>query len=160
MQKSNQLKSSDTLDVVQALKKHGIIVVGGFIFGYPEDTETTLRENYNYARKMKIDIPLFNILTPHLKTELREELLREGLVTNPSDYSLYNHYHCNVRTRHLTADELYRIRNVLDARYPLESGSFFRLLKAYPVFFSGLMVRMIREEPRNWMNFATGIFRS
>ena len=45
MHKSNQLKSSDTRAVVADLKKHGILVVGGFIFGYPEDTETTPREN-------------------------------------------------------------------------------------------------------------------
>lgn len=160
MHKSNQLTSSDTAAVVADLKRHGIIVVGGFIFGYPEDTEATLRENYEYARQMRIDIPLFNILTPHLKTELREELLREGLVTNPADYSRYNHYHCNVKTRHLSSDQLYRIRNLLDARYPLESGSFFRLLKAYPAFFSMLMFRMVRDEPRNWLSFATGIFRS
>jgi radical SAM superfamily enzyme YgiQ (UPF0313 family) len=148
------------MEVVTALKNHGIIVVGGFIFGHPEDTKATLMENYEYAKKMRIDIPLFNILTPHLKTELRKELIREGLVTNPSDYSRYNHYHCNVKTRHLTSEQLYQIRNNLDARYPLDSGSFFRLLRAYPVFFSTLMLRMIREEPRNWLNFATGIFRN
>ena len=160
MQKSNQLKSADTIEVVNTLKKHGILVVGGFIFGYPEDTEATLMENYRYAKMLGIDIPLFNILTPHLKTELRDELLREGLVTNPSDYSRYNHYHSNVRTRHLTDGQLYAIRNRLDAKYPLDSGSFIRLMKAYPRFFSGLMIKMIMDEPRNWFNFATGIFRT
>lgn len=159
MQKSNQLKSSDTLAVVRELKKYGIIVVGGFIFGYPEDTQDTLLENYQYAKEMEVDIPLFNILTPHLKTQLRDDLLKEGLITNPLDYSRYNHYHCNVKTRHLTAEELYRFRNKLDARYPLESGSLLRLFKAYPVFFTSLMFRMIKDEPRNWFNFATGAFR-
>ncbi len=160
MHKSNQLKSSDTLKVVRELKKYGILVVGGFIFGYPDDNEHTLLENYRYALKMGIDIPLFNILTPHLKTGLRDELLKEGLVTNQHDYSLYNHYHCNVRTKNLTGEELYRLRNKLDARYPLESGAVFRLFRTYPLFFSGLMFKMLRDEPRNWFNFATGLLRS
>lgn len=159
MQKSNQLKSSDTLEVVKELKKFGIIVVGGFIFGYPEDTENTLLENYEYAKNMGVDIPLFNILTPHLKTELREELMNKGLITNLKDYTRYNHYHSNVKTNHLSTDELYRFRNMLDAKYPLDSGSFFRLLKAYPSFFTGLMFRMMRDEPKNWMSFATGALR-
>jgi len=159
MQKSNQLKSADTIDVVRELKKYGIIVVGGFIFGYPEDNRQTLLDNFNFAKKLKIDIPLFNILTPHLKTELRNEMLEDGLVTNPSDYSKYNHYHSNVKTRHLSAEELYRFRNKLDARYPVESGAIFRLFKAHPRFFTGLMGEMIRNEPKNWVQFTAGFLK-
>jgi anaerobic magnesium-protoporphyrin IX monomethyl ester cyclase len=159
MHKSNQLKSSDTELVVKELKKHKIMVVGGFIFGHPDDTHETLLENFNYAKKIGIDIQLFNILTPHLKTELRTELLAEGLVTNIDDYSRYNHYASNVKTRHLSTEELYKIRNTLDARFPVESGAIFRLFKAYPMFFSGLMFKMLMNEPKNWINFTTGFLR-
>jgi radical SAM superfamily enzyme YgiQ (UPF0313 family) len=159
MHKSNQLQSSDTVKVVKQLKKHGILVVGGFIFGYPEDTEQTMIENFEYAKKLGIDIQLFNILTPHLKTELRDELLAEGLVTNPFDYSKYNHYASNVRTRHLSSEALFRIRNRLDARYPVESGAIFRLLRAYPGYFTKLIFSMILSEPQNWINFTTGFMR-
>jgi anaerobic magnesium-protoporphyrin IX monomethyl ester cyclase len=159
MHKSNQLKSSDTELVVKELKKFKIIVVGGFIFGHPEDTRETLLENFNYAKKLGIDIQLFNILTPHLKTELRDELIKEGLITNIDDYSKYNHYASNVKTRHLSTEELYKIRNALDARYPLESGAIFRLFRAYPIYFSGLMVKMLLKEPKNWINFTTGFLK-
>lgn len=159
MHKSNQLKSSDTELVVKELKKHKIMVVGGFIFGHPDDTRETLIENFNYAKKIGIDIQLFNILTPHLKTELRTELLAEGLITNVDDYSRYNHYASNVKTRHLSTDELFKIRNTLDARFPVESGAIFRLFRAYPMFFSGLMFKMLMNEPKNWLNFTTGFLR-
>jgi radical SAM superfamily enzyme YgiQ (UPF0313 family) len=159
MHKSNQLKSSDTALVVKELKKNKMLVVGGFIFGYPDDTRETLVENFNYAKKIGVDIQLFNILTPHLKTELRDELIKEGLVTNIDDYSKYNHYASNVKTRHLSTDELYKIRNVLDARFPIESGAIFRLFKAYPMFFTGLMFNMLKKEPQNWLNFTTGFLR-
>jgi radical SAM superfamily enzyme YgiQ (UPF0313 family) len=159
MHKSNQLKSSDTELVVKELKKHKIMVVGGFIFGHPDDTRKTLLENFDYAKKIGVDIQLFNILTPHLKTELRDELIKEGLITNMDDYSKYNHYASNVRTRHLSTDELFKIRNTLDARFPVESGAIFRLFRAYPLYFTGLMFKMLKQEPLNWLNFTTGFLR-
>jgi len=157
MQKSNQLTSQDTVEVVDDLKKNGILVVGGFILGYPEDTKDTLLDNYHFAKKIGVDILLFNILTPHLKTELREELLGEGLITNINDYTKYNHYASNVKTKHLSSEELYEIRNKLDARYPLASGSIFRLFKAYPWYFTRLMFWMLQKEPQNWIKFASGL---
>ena len=156
MHKSNQLTSADTMGVVKQLKKNKILVVGGFIFGYPDDTEQTMRENFEFAKKLGVEFQLFNILTPHLKTELRDELLAEGLVTNPDDYSKYNHYASNVRTRHLSSEELFKIRNKFDARFPVESGAIFRLFRTYPGFFSGLMFKMLLDEPKNWLNFTTG----
>jgi anaerobic magnesium-protoporphyrin IX monomethyl ester cyclase len=153
MNKSNQLESADTIEVVRELKQFGIIVVGGFIFGHPDDTEQTLTDNFNFAKKLRIDIQLFNILTPHLQTGLREEMLKLGLVTNPDDYSRYNHYASNVKTRHLSAEDLHRIRDSLDARFPVESGAIFRLIQAYPLFFTSLILKMIWTEPKNWVKF-------
>jgi radical SAM superfamily enzyme YgiQ (UPF0313 family) len=159
MHKSNQLKSSDTVEVVKELKKYGILVVGGFIFGYPDDNKKTMLNNFKFAKKIGVDIQLFNILTPHLKTELRDELIEKGLVTNIHDYSKYNHYASNVKTNHLTTEELFKIRNTYDARYPVESGAIFRLFKAYPGFFTKLMFWMLWREPQNWINFVTGFLR-
>ena len=159
MHKSNQLKSSDTVEVVKELKKYGVLIVGGFIFGYPDDTRETMLNNFRYAKKIGVDIQLFNILTPHLKTELRDELIKEGLVINTEDYSKYNHYASNVRTNHLSSEELYKIRNMMDARYPVESGAILRLFRTYPIFFTKLMFRMMRREPENWINFVTGFLR-
>ncbi len=159
MQKSNQLKSSDTIEVVKELKKYGMLVVGGFIFGYPEDTKETMKNNFNYAKNIGVDIQLFNILTPHLRTELRDELIEKGLVTNLTDYTKYNHYASNVKTNHLSAEELYKIRNKLDARFPVESGAIFRLFRAYPWFFTTLMFKMLKDEPQNWFNFTTGFLK-
>lgn len=156
MGKSDQLKSSDTAQVVAELRKHGIMVVGGFIFGYPDDTKETMLNNFRYAKEMKIELQLFNILTPHLKTEIREDLLRDGFVTNPHDYSKYNHYASNVRTKHLSSEELYNIRNKMDSRYPVESGGIFRFIRCYPGYFARLMFWMLKNEPVNWWNFVTG----
>ncbi len=159
MHKSNQLTTTDTEIVVKQLKENKILVVGGFIFGNPDDRKEDLIRNFDYAKKIGVDIQLFNILTPHLKTELRDELLKEGLVTNIDDYSKYNHYAANVKTRHLSTDELFKIRNKLDARYTVESGAIFRLFREYPWFFTKLMFWMMKHEPQNWYNLSTGFLR-
>ncbi|MCF8368170.1 MAG: B12-binding domain-containing radical SAM protein [Bacteroidales bacterium] len=159
MQKSNQLTTADTEQVVKELKQNGILVVGGFIFGNPDDKEEDLVRNFNFAKKIGIDFQLFNILTPHLKTELREDLIKEGLITNLTDYTKYNHYAANVRTRYLSAEELFKIRNKLEARFTVESGAIFRLFRAYPWFFTKLMFWMIQREPQNWFNLSTGFLR-
>jgi anaerobic magnesium-protoporphyrin IX monomethyl ester cyclase len=156
MHKSNQMSAVDTTKVVAELKRFGIIVVGGFILGHPDDNKQALIDNFDFAKKLQVDIQLFNILTPHLCTELRNELMDKGFVTNPDDYSKYNHYAANVKTRFLSAEELHQIRDNLDARFPVESGAIFRLIKAYPWFFSALILKMMCTEPGNWVKFVTG----
>jgi hypothetical protein len=47
-------------------------------------------------------------LTPYPKTETRSELLESDLVTNASDFSRYNGFIANVRTRHLSSEEIGR----------------------------------------------------
>ena len=159
MNKNDQLKSSDTVEVVAELKKYGMLIVGGFIFGNPEDTKETLLNNFEYAKKIGVDVQLFNILTPHLKTDIRQDLINKGLVTNLNDFSKYNHYASNIKTKYLTSEELYNIRNMMDARYPVESGAVWRLFKAYPWFFTKLMFWMLKREPKNWFNFVIGFLR-
>ncbi|GAB4316679.1 MAG: radical SAM protein [Bacteroidales bacterium] len=158
MKKKNQMAGSDVEGVVRNLKNHGILVVGGFIFGYPEDRAETMRNNFEFAKRLRIDIPLFNILTPHPATPLRDELLQLGLVTNANDYTRYNHYFANVRTHHLSDEELFSIRNRYDARYPLESGALWRLFKFAPVHITRMLLTMLADEPKNWINFAKGPF--
>ena len=157
MHKSNQLTTADTAIVVKQLKANGILVVGGFIFGNPDDKEEDLLRNFRYAKKLGVDIQLFNIMTPHLKTELREDLLKEGLITNEHDYTKYNHYASNIKTRYLSSEELFNIRNKLDARYAVESGARFRLFKAYPWFFTKRTFWILNNEPRKWWNSTNGV---
>ena len=156
MHKSDQLESSNTFDAVNELHQHGIVVAGGFIFGYPDDTEETLMQNFNYAKQLRVELPAFNILTPHLKTEIREDLLDQNLVTNASDYSKYDHYHANVRTKHLSDSDLFRIGNEMVARFFTESGAVFRLIRARPLFFIRLVWRMLCNEPGSLWVFVSG----
>jgi radical SAM superfamily enzyme YgiQ (UPF0313 family) len=156
LNKSQQLKSSDTVEVVKELKAYGIIVIGGFIFGYPDDNEETLRANFEYAKKIGVDIPTFNILTPYPNTKVREELLRQNLITNKFDYSKYDCWEVNIKTNHLSTADIYRIRNELEARYPIESGALWRMAKKYPAYFAKLIPKWTFTKPQDFFKFLKG----
>jgi radical SAM superfamily enzyme YgiQ (UPF0313 family) len=86
--------------------KYGIMVVGGMIFGFPDDGEQEIIDNYAFLKSTGADTAYCQILTPYPKTGVRQALLDEGLVTNRYDYTRYNGMWANVKTRHLSADEL------------------------------------------------------
>ncbi len=86
--------------------KHGMMVIGGLIFGFPDDDEDAIIRNYSYLKQIKADASYVQILTPYPRTGLREELIRQGLVTNPADYKRYSGMWANVRTHRLSAERL------------------------------------------------------
>lgn len=91
---------------VDICHKNEIMVLGGAIFGLPEDDENAIRKNYLFLNNIGVDVSYCQILTPYPKTQLRENLLEEGLITNHDDYSKYNGLWANVRTKHLSAEQL------------------------------------------------------
>jgi anaerobic magnesium-protoporphyrin IX monomethyl ester cyclase len=100
-----------TAEAVGLLRRHGIAVMGGFIVGNPDDTEEDVREVFRAARRLKVDLPVVQCVTPYPATPIRQPLLEGGLVTNPGDLSRYNGFICNVRTRYLDNRRLSRILN-------------------------------------------------
>jgi radical SAM superfamily enzyme YgiQ (UPF0313 family) len=94
---------NETPRAVHLLQENGIKAVGGFIVGNPDDDRAAIRRTFRYARRLGLDFPIVQCLTPYPRTEMRAELLAEGLVTNPDDLTRYNGYMVNVRTRHLTS---------------------------------------------------------
>jgi radical SAM superfamily enzyme YgiQ (UPF0313 family) len=91
---------------VEICHKYDIMVIGGLIFGFPEDNEASIIENYQFLNDIEADGAYCQILTPYPKTDMRQDLIDEGLVTNKSNYKKYNGLWANVKTRHLDADQL------------------------------------------------------
>ncbi len=86
--------------------KYGIMVVGGMIFGFPDDEEADIIANYRFLKEIDADTSYCQILTPYPKTGMRQNLIDQGLVTNKDDYRWYNGMWANVKTKHLDADQL------------------------------------------------------
>lgn len=100
-----------TTEAVNRLRSCGIGVMGGFIIGNPDDSREDIREVFRAARKLRIDLPYVQCVTPYPGTRIRKELLEAGLVSNPDDLSRYTGFICNVRTRHLSNRQLNRLMN-------------------------------------------------
>ena len=95
-----------TQKAVKGLVDNGIIVAGGLITGFPDDDVASIRKNYEYFVGLGIHNVLDQIITPYPNTEMRQELIAEGLVTNMYDYQSYNGYWPEVKTKHLSSKEL------------------------------------------------------
>jgi radical SAM superfamily enzyme YgiQ (UPF0313 family) len=93
---------------VRGLRSRGICVFGGFIIGHPEDDRRDIEATFRFAFDLGVDHAIVQVLTPYPNTETRSELLKAGLVTNALDFSRYNGFIANVRTRHLSPGALGR----------------------------------------------------
>jgi radical SAM superfamily enzyme YgiQ (UPF0313 family) len=160
MKKSDQFGISDSIDVIKELQAHRITVIGGFVLGTPDDTEATLWANYEFAKKLKVDLPVFNTITPHPKTKIREELSKLGLITNPDDYTRYDCWEVNVKTKYLSTEQIYKIRHEMNYRYLMESGAIYNLIREYPFYFSKLIPKWLIVKPSDVINAVhKGFFR-
>ncbi len=90
------------------LRQYGISVIAGCIVGHPEDTKASIARQYRLIKKLKPDMIYAQFLTPYPKTDIRSELLNAELVVNENDFSAYDGFSCNIKTRHLGRKALYR----------------------------------------------------
>ena len=137
-------KMSDNADkAIQYLHDNDIIVSAGLIGGNPEDDASDLWSNYELARRLKVDIPIFYISTPYPKTEMRAELEKMGLISN-NDYRFYDGLHANLNTKHLTAEEVQYITWEMNAKYyNYDWFRYTKIKKLYPKWFLNESLRLI-----------------
>ena len=96
----------DTRRAVQLCHANQMMVIGGLIFGLPDDDEEAVIANYRFLKALDADAAYCQILTPYPKTGIRRDLLAAGLVTNADDFRWYNGQWANIRTHHLEAEQL------------------------------------------------------
>jgi anaerobic magnesium-protoporphyrin IX monomethyl ester cyclase len=118
------------------LHRHKITVIAGTVTGFPDDTRESIIEGFRLLRQLNPDLIMIQFLTPYPKTVLRLELMEQDLIENLDEYSKYDGYHCNIRTRYLSRSELY-----LQTRIELLKSNLHRsniihnlLLRNHPLF--------------------------
>lgn len=131
MKKGNILEKTKT--AIKRLHDHDIMIVGGMIIGHPDDTESDIAQNYEYCRKNNIDFVAVQILTPYPKTGSREDMLKLGLVTNLDNLSKYNGFWANIKTNHLSSEELQFIRWKYSKEYDKIVGTTPAFKKNVPI---------------------------
>jgi len=91
---------------IENCHKYGMMVIGGLIFGFPEDDAESIKENYEFFKSIEADAAYCQIITPYPKTGMRQQLLDADLVTNRDTLKKYNGLWANVRTKYLSSEEL------------------------------------------------------
>ena len=102
------------------LRQHRMALIAGIIVGFPDDTRESIRENMRLFRQLRPDSIYAQYLTPYPKTRLRDEMLAAGLVDNVDRFSEYDGFSCNVRTRALSRDELFRLLKAEALKFALQ----------------------------------------
>jgi anaerobic magnesium-protoporphyrin IX monomethyl ester cyclase len=108
------MKKPNTIESIRRgvaeLQSRKIVVIAGLINGLAHDDADSIRENYEFVRDLGIRSVMDQLLTPYPKTPLRAEMIAAGTVANRDDFRWYDGYFSNVRTSHLSADELGFVR--------------------------------------------------
>jgi anaerobic magnesium-protoporphyrin IX monomethyl ester cyclase len=91
---------------VRAVQRDGGIAVAGIINGLPHDDLESLRHNLEFVRSLGITSIMDQLMTPYPSTPIRQQMLEQGCVSNPSDFRWYDGYFANAATDTLSPAEL------------------------------------------------------
>jgi hypothetical protein len=95
--KKNQNKITEFREMFLAWKKHPVVVIAGYIIGFPNDTrESILHDIEVLKRELPIDLLYFTNLTPLPGSEDHQRAVRAGLWIDPD----LNKYDLNHRVTH------------------------------------------------------------
>ncbi|MFX1513483.1 MAG: B12-binding domain-containing radical SAM protein [Promethearchaeota archaeon] len=130
--------------VVSQLRSKGAIVLGGFIVGNPDDDAKDFNNILSYAKQIKVDAPIFFILTPYPGTRIRENLLDKNLVTNSDDFSKYDALTANIKTNYLSRNEVEILTESLYDKF-MDFDWFLNtnIRRVYPWYFIKIFTRFI-----------------
>ena len=80
-------------EVFKRIHKHGIAVLGAFIYGLPTDTPETMAARTDYINEASIDAVQATILTPLPGTGLFNRMMKENKITLNNFPEDWQHYH-------------------------------------------------------------------
>ena len=135
------IRVSDAMSAVQLARKAGIKTVGHFILGLPGETERSLEETIDFAKKLRLDLAQFYCAVPFPGSRLYERALQEGWI-DPPDFSNFNQNTPLMNFPALPAGVVSRYRALAYRRFYTSPANVIRAL------------RLI-----NWMDLR-GLFRS
>jgi radical SAM superfamily enzyme YgiQ (UPF0313 family) len=99
------IKTEDYLRLIKRFQKHGIGVWGSFMFGFDSDSRQTCLDTMTFARKAKLGMSCYPILTPYPGTPLFDKLKSEGRLLT-ENWEKYNAASVVFRPRRMEIEEL------------------------------------------------------
>jgi len=130
----HMVKDETYNQVFNRIRKHGIGVIGGFIFGFDHDTPQNLLNRARFIRKSHVDSIQVSVLTPLPGTRLFEELREAGRLTHtnlPGDWERYDYYEPVFKLNNMSAETFDHYRSMAwhsIFSWPQMVSRFFRTL--------------------------------
>ena len=93
-----------TIEAVDVLHRHGLLIVGGLIVGNPDDSAEAIAANLAFARRY-VDWPYIQHPTPYPGTPMTREFRERDLIVNPR-VEEYDGTTAVTRSTHLGAEEI------------------------------------------------------
>jgi radical SAM superfamily enzyme YgiQ (UPF0313 family) len=90
---------------VDNIHRHGMAVIGCFMFGFDSDTPAVFEETLRVVKELRIDVADFSILTPLPGTPLFQRLDKEGRIRT-KDWTHYNLKTVVFTPQHMTPEAL------------------------------------------------------
>lgn len=126
---------------IRQLHRRGITIMGSFIFGLDGDDLGVFKRTVDFVNAGKIDVALYNILTPFPGTKLYEDLDRQGRI-HDRDWANYDACHSVIHPQGMSSEELqngwywavretYKPSNILKRIFRADSGWQHRLAASY-----------------------------
>jgi radical SAM superfamily enzyme YgiQ (UPF0313 family) len=99
------LKPHKFKDAIRRLHDHGISVLGAFVLGNDNEDTSIFKRTLDFAKKIKLDLAQFAILTPYPGTAIYNRLIKENRIFN-FDWTKYDAGNAVFKPLRMTADRL------------------------------------------------------
>jgi radical SAM superfamily enzyme YgiQ (UPF0313 family) len=131
-------------ELIRKLHRHGISVLGCFVFGFDSDTPDIFKRTMDFVIQARIDVLNFTILTPYPQTGVLKQLQAENRIID-NNWEHYNGTRVVFQPANMTVKQL-------------QEGYKWVSLKAYS---AGAIVRRLLPPRRNFSkNIAANIYFS
>lgn len=141
-------KTTNKVDIyrkaVQNIHKHGMAVIGDFIFGFDTDTPTVFTNTLHAIKKLEIDVADFTILTPFPGTPLFTQLKEEGRLLT-EDWSQYTLHTVVFKPKNMSVRELQEGVRTLYQKFYSPQESLKRVIRGFQLGFHPFLVILSRN---------------
>ena len=99
------LKPHKFRDAIQRLHDEGVSVMGAFVLGNDNEDSSIFKRTLEFAKKIKLDLAQFAILTPYPGTDIYSRFLKEKRIFN-YDWTKYDAGNAVFKPLKMTAEKL------------------------------------------------------
>lgn len=121
--------------VFKLCKEHNIRTVATFIIGLPDETEETARETLKFLKEIDCDFASFNMAVPRNNTLLRQEVIRNGLISSELEIMDQTGSFIAMPTKHLTKEQVLELKRKALKEFYLRPSYLWRRLKSITSFY-------------------------